>query len=554
MRSHNDTRNSQRGVAMFICLFALLLLTAVGMALMYAGDTETSINSNFRSAQAAYYAAKAGLEEGRERLRYGNTYTIPWAGAPAGLLQQLPTSLNGSGVVYIFNPLPGENIQPGIFGTKYFDDQLCHENYAGLGLGAVPLGVPCTQNMGTSYYTTAPAGWPNSSLDPNYGTAAAMPYKWVRITLKQVGSTSPYCVDGAAKCASVADDPKFNSFVCAAFNNAATPPSPFEVVNPNGNAKPCEATTNLKSVYLVTSLAITNTGARRMVQYEVAAVSLPPFPAALTMDGNGPFLVPPTSNAFTLSGNDKIGQGGDGSAQCAGATPGANMPGIGAVSDPAKTQIYNDIMNPPNGQPRPTNYTGSSGTTPDVQNVNALSPPMDPMFQYCPGVQGLYNNMLAAADQVFGNNPTGVKLGTTAAPLTTVVNGDFTLDSNNANGAGVLVVTGNLTFSGNPPFYGIILVIGKGAVATSSGGGNGNLYGSMLVANCYNAANHWTDSTCNSTNTNPGSGTFPCLPGTPSFDWSKGGGTYNIQYDSCWVNNLANRAVFKVLSSREEMY
>ena len=90
MTKHTNPRHSQRGVAMFICLFALMLLTAVGMALMYAGDTETSINSNFRSAQAAYYAAKAGLEEGRERLRYGNTYSIPWTGAPAGLLTSLP--------------------------------------------------------------------------------------------------------------------------------------------------------------------------------------------------------------------------------------------------------------------------------------------------------------------------------------------------------------------------------------------------------------------------------------------------------------------------------
>ncbi len=544
MSSHSQNRNSQRGVAMFICLFALLILTAVGMALIYTGDTETSINSNFRSAQAAYYAAKAGLEEGRERLRYGNTYSIPWSGAPANLLTVLPNSTNGKGVVYIFNPLLGEAIQPGIAGTKYFDDQLCHENYAGMGLGPVALGVPCTQSMGTSYYTVAPAGLPNFSLDPNYGTAAAMPYKWVRITLKQVGSTSPYCVDGAAACASAADDPKFNSFVCAAFNNAATPPSPYEVVNPNGNALPCEASTNLKSVYLVTSLAITNTGARRMVQYEVAAVSLPPFPSALTMDGDGPFLVPPTSNAFTLTGNNAN--------SCGPTLP--NMPGIGAISDPAKTQIVNDIMNPPNGQARPQNYTGSSGTTPDVQNVNALTPPMDPMFQYCTGIQSLYNTMLAAADQVYGNNPSGVHLGTTTSPLTTVINGDFTLDSTNAGGAGVLVVTGNLTFSGNPPFNGIILVIGKGAVATSSGGGNGNMYGAMLVANCYNASNQWIDSTCDATGNNPGSGHSPCYPQSPSFDWSKGGGTYNIQYDSCWVNNLANRAVFKVLSSREEMY
>lgn len=544
MRVQNRRRKSQRGVAMFICLFALMLLTAIGMALMYAGDTETSINANFRSAQAAYYAAKAGLEEGRERLRYGNTYSIPWGGAPANLLTQLPNTVNGLGVVYILNPQPGDVIQPWNPANRYFDDQLCHENYVGLGLPATPLSMPCTVAPGGLYYTLAPTGFPNSSLDPGYNTASAMSYKWVRVTLKQVGSTSPYCISGAASCSNAAQDPNFNKFVCAAFNNAATPPSPYEVVNPNGNAKVCEATGNLKSVYLITALAITNTGARRMVQYEASAVSLPPFPAALTMDGDGPFLVPPTSNAFTLHGQDakSCGPGGP------------DMPGIGAVDDPAKTQIINDINNPPNGQPRPQNYTGNSGLTPDVQNVNTTPIPLDPMFKYCTGIHGLYNTMLAAADQVItGNNPT-VNLGTQASPLTTVINGDFTLDSTNANGAGVLVVTGSLTFNGNPPFSGIILVVGKGQVATSSGGGNGTLAGSLLVADCYNAANQWTDATCDATNRNPGTGTQPCLPGTPSFDWSKGGGTYNIQYDSCWVNNLGNRSVFKVLSSREEMY
>lgn len=547
MRPRNQHRNSQRGVAMFICLFALLLLTAVGMAMMYTGDTETSINSNFRTAQAAYYAAKAGQEEGRERLRFGNPYSIPWAGANT-ILTQLPNSLNGNGVVYILNPLPGEVIQPWNKNNAYFDDQLCHENYAGLGLGAVALGVPCTQQVGGTYYSQPPT----PSIDPNTNTIAAMPYKWVRITLKQVGSTSPYCVDGAAKCASALDDPNFNKTVCANSNNG----TPYEVVNPGPNILCENNSQTLKSVFLVTALAVTNTGARRMVQYEVSPIALPPFPAALTMDGDGPFLVPPTSNAFTVNGNDKAQPANGGDPFCPGSLGGPNMPGIGAVDPPSQTQIVNDIENPPSGAPRPQNYTGSSGTTPDVQNVNAASPPMDTRFQYCTGIQQLYNTFLANADQVYGNNPSGVFLGSTAAPLTTVVNGDFTLDTTNANGAGILIVTGSLTFKGNPPFSGVILVIGKGAVTTSSGGGNGNLYGSLFVANCFSNAPSWAGnmSTCDATGKNPGTSTKPCLPGPPSFDWSKGGGTYNVQYDSCWTDNIARHSALKVLASREEMY
>jgi Tfp pilus assembly protein PilX len=50
-------------------LFALVLLTGLGLGLMQMTDTETGINSNFRAEMQAYYASKAGLEEARERLR-----------------------------------------------------------------------------------------------------------------------------------------------------------------------------------------------------------------------------------------------------------------------------------------------------------------------------------------------------------------------------------------------------------------------------------------------------------------------------------------------------
>ena len=530
-------RNSERGIAMFLCLFALLLLSAVGMALMFMGDTETSINSNFRSSQAAYYAAKAGLEEARDRIRYGTVSPPNPAGyTTIALPNVLPTVGSPYGVYYITNPgvvngVP-EVIQPWNWANKYHDDELCHENFTGLNLPVTPLDVPCTSVPGGVWYTNV------ASADPNTSTISAMPYKWVRITQKAVQATAPYCVDGSVGAACTGN----NTVVCAAYNGGA----PYELPLPVGTLPPvCEAAPNqLKTVYMITALAVTNTGARRMTQYEVAGIALPPFPAALTMDGDGPFMVPATSNAFTLSGNDKHSCG----------PGGPNMPGIGATSDPADTQIVNDINNPPNGQPRPQNYTGAGGTTPNVYNVTTYNPPMDNQFKYCPQIQQLYNNIAAVADQTFNTNNPTANLGTPTAPKVTIVNGDFQLNSTNSGGAGVLVVTGNLTFSGNPNFDGIVLVIGTGAVSTAAGGGNGNLYGAMLIANCFNAAKQWTGSTCDATNHNPGTGTNPCLPGAPTFNWANGGGTYNVQYDSCWVNNLGNRVVYRVLASREEMY
>ncbi len=67
--------------------------------------------------------------------------------------------------------------------------------------------------------------------------------------------------------------------------------------------------------------------------------------------------------------------------------------------------------------------------------------------------------------------------GTVAEPKFTLVNGNATLDG----GAGLLIVTGNLTMNGNPSFNGIILVLGEGTI-NRDGGGNGNILGSIYVA------------------------------------------------------------------------
>src|SRR5207249_10911737 len=53
---------------MIIALFALLLLSVVGLGMMYSTNMETSINGNYRDKQTAFYAAMAGLQEARDRL------------------------------------------------------------------------------------------------------------------------------------------------------------------------------------------------------------------------------------------------------------------------------------------------------------------------------------------------------------------------------------------------------------------------------------------------------------------------------------------------------
>ncbi len=76
-------------------------------------------------------------------------------------------------------------------------------------------------------------------------------------------------------------------------------------------------------------------------------------------------------------------------------------------------------------------------------------------------------------------------LGTPGSPKFTVIdnyNGAAVNLGANQQGTGLLVVTGNLTTTGNTDFQGIILVLGRGSV-TRSGGGDGEVLGSIIVAN-----------------------------------------------------------------------
>jgi Tfp pilus assembly protein PilX len=62
-RSPSTARaTSERGVALVIALLAMVLMTALGMALMLVSETETLIGANYRDSVEASYVADAGIE------------------------------------------------------------------------------------------------------------------------------------------------------------------------------------------------------------------------------------------------------------------------------------------------------------------------------------------------------------------------------------------------------------------------------------------------------------------------------------------------------------
>ena len=106
----NRKRRKERGIALLLAIFSLALVSAIGLALLFSSDTETSISVNFRDKQVAIYAALSGIEEARHRIH--PTQGDLGANSPAGLgtgLNKVPTVLPTAG-----GELPGAAAQTSV--------------------------------------------------------------------------------------------------------------------------------------------------------------------------------------------------------------------------------------------------------------------------------------------------------------------------------------------------------------------------------------------------------------------------------------------------------
>jgi hypothetical protein len=518
----SNRRKNERGVALIVALLALLLISAVGVGMIYMSSTETSINMNYKDTQVAFFAMRAGLEEMRDRMRANSVSPIT-----------LPTAMPGSSnsIYYIINPSSStDTVDPKTFGNAYFDDEFCHEWFTSLSASYVAPGTACTAagappSTSVATYVT--------STSPYTNTSASLKYKWVRITLKQNNTFPTAPVDTTQVGANS------GSQVC--WNSATTQ----EVVASALGYATCAAAQNaglmVAPVYVVTSMAVTPQGSRRVGQYESAALNITPPPGALALDGPAAQFNPaPNSNNYFASGNNSGAaayNGPGGSAACPATTP-AVTPAISTGDAAGQTTVTGDIPNNRTG-----NYTGTPGSPNPTPSVVNQGPTGTNQLAGTWSSPAALNNLAASigdgADVTYtcaigtpcsGSGP----YGTDAAPQITYVNGDFNFGSN--SGAGILVVTGTLNITGNSSFDGLILVIGQG-VMSESGGGGGQFNGSIFLAK-----------------TNSPTSPYAQLAtlGSPLISWN-GGGTNGIQYNSCWAS-IGNDMHYIVVASREEMY
>ncbi len=295
--------------------------------------------------------------------------------------------------------------------------------------------------------------------------------------------------------------------------------------------------TDYGNVYLLTALAVTNSGARSMVQMEATTPVMGlAFKGALVLDGPSPNIANmPDSHPFEIHGAD---------ANTCSEAPVDTEPAVGAYDDPnnATSPTSTAIITGSIPAGRTTNYTGSGGT-PSVENVfNSLGETMTTAT----GLKALIDAVKAAPGATtYGNDPGSINYGTPSSPAINYVDGDLTI-TGNKDGYGVLVVTGSANLSGNFSWHGVVLIVGDGS-ASFNGGGNGILQGTVIVAKIWD----------NHTNQN-----LLTPLGSPSFDWHGGGGN-GIYFDHCWSRNMMYNVPFtpppttkplKVLSTRTLSY
>jgi hypothetical protein len=306
-----------------------------------------------------------------------------------------------------------------------------------------------------------------------------------------------YKTSGSAYFDRVAVSPNYIPFTGVAYS--------LELSDPDGTPLLTDKPMRL----LVKSTGYGPRGAKKTLTMLVQANALNiPVPAALVLRGhdNGTKTLNidlGTSGAKTYSGVDKVGP--------------TTKPSI-AVSGHDVQKVKDEYAFKPNNVADPKvaalkdpNEVAPAGT-PTVETPWFLKT-ADAARAFLVQAETLANSCAAPAPPnqlcpkrgVILNSLNGTA-GTAAAPQFTIVRGDCTLDE----GAGLLIVEGTLYFNGpGPNFNGIILILGQGKLS-KTGGGNRDLYGSIMIAR-FGTNGGFLD---------------------PTFEYLGGTGSSNLQYHS----------------------
>jgi hypothetical protein len=206
-----------------------------------------------------------------------------------------------------------------------------------------------------------------------------------------------------------------------------------------------------------------------VVQAVVKKLTLPPLPGAIVLPGPG----------VSFQGGLHSGSKFNGTIASV----------IALTSDAARSAVIANLTAIGNLD----KYTCNS--SPCINNVSGT---IDPTWTSVNGIEELYRSLMSIADTVVGTTTgstattttlTSTQVGNALDRKIVIVNGNAIYDNIYNDGAGILVVTGQLILRRNADYKGLILCIGQGIVL-AEGWDHGDITGSLLVAKTRDASNN----------------------------------------------------------------
>jgi len=430
----SGTRNAHRaeaGIALLIALLVIVLLSAFAFSMVALTTSQLQLGKTIQTQTQVYYAALAGLEEARGRLD---------PAAPDALSgNSLPTTVNQ--VAYLVNGTMQDPVQPTNPGSPYYDTEYAREFSGGL--------------AGASVLT------PVSSDQPGAGTVFAIPYKWVRITLKtEYSSGQDVDQDGV-------------------LDNSSPVYWDGTHQNVTGTGVP---------VYKLTALAVDASGIRQMAQAEVAG-RISSYSALGSLATGGAATV---TGLAGQSNTDPSRMGTpnlvvDGS-DTVNTTP-CGTAGVPALVTVGTASISSATVS---GIPTATEQVPSLPTSP-AAFINSLRAAASSILNADPTHVSLVSGGTgyAGTNVVLGTQPSGTTPGQSA-----VVYSDkpLAISGTASTGDGILLVNGNLSIAGGFSYRGLIVADGTVTLASNSTGSIG-IKGSVI-----SSGNLSADSTQSSSN------------------------------------------------------
>jgi len=245
--------------------------------------------------------------------------------------------------------------------------------------------------------------------------------------------------------------------------------------------------TDTNKTVTLTSVATGPNGTKATIEITVAIFDIFTPPSPITLVGPGATLIGDQSGDKQLRGDDQCATDPIGVIRSVVAMSHlADLPNVQAVIASTKPKTY-IARNTTGGLVDAETDPGLISTTIDNTKIGSTPTLTFILTNYgvdifnADDLNEMVKTVEKAADTVAlgGTDANSVYVGAPGDTQVVVVKGDFEL---NDDGAGILVVTGELVFNGNIDYDGMIFVIGEGSMKRS-GGGSGSLNGGIFIAN-----------------------------------------------------------------------